>query len=495
MDRVSSENIIVSSPADQKVIEQGHQLGDWFIFRDERHFGPLSSKQVSRALLKRYVSIEHFIWRPGFHDWVPIKDVECFRACGTDTIKNMTDDDFSRLSRLGSVDKVNFSTDGTDLSFTEQLHNNVDIILDDMVSQRFLKRISKALPEKYREKLDKTIDDIGLSRSEWMFKRASIILFAVTVLFGMVLILSTARDKSFIETLPKDTQTQLYNVSAIPLDITEPAFTMMLRDQNAKDPTLVGATNLPIGSDISIEIMGDPQSLLGAHRFAKTYQFKLSSKIFQSDPIREVTGQFVPPGYYDVFVSCKACGANQENLELFRQRYLFGVQDLRVYRTDLLNFHQQTRKSARLELDELIDIQSSLRDQYQTSVDTFVKFSSAKDVVGWNKASADWLPVQKKLIELFEQMKSREFTEKIYYLEIYERMRKLSQQIFELHMMQDKIINEPSSVQSLVNLTSETSSQVNLSLLFEKSQLDLMNANYSKSKGLPSKAGLKVNDL
>ena len=61
-------------------------------------------------------------------------------------------------------------------------------------------------------------------------------------------------------------------------------------------------------------------------------------------------------------------------------------------------------------------------------------------------------------------------------------------------MLQDRVISKEANAEKIAEMTSELSQQINLSLLFVKSQHDLMNANYNKSKGLPSKVGLKLKD-
>ncbi len=492
MDRLSSETQHIVSPVNQQVIEDGHQLSDWFIFRDERHFGPLSSKQVSRYLLKKWISIDHFIWRPGFSQWTKIKEIECFRACGSEVIKNMNDNDFSRAARVGTIDRIQFEQNQSDLSFTNQVQTGVETIIDEVVQSPIIEKIKGKIPAPYMAKIDRMVSSVGMSRREWLYRRASMILFIMTLVIGVTLLVTSGPEKSFVDELPSDVKQKLYSVSQLPETTQKASFTLIEKDSSLRDPVLMAATNLPVGSQVRIQISGDPTTLLGAHRFQKVIELSLSSKIFQTQPIREVTGQFIPAGFYDVKVTCTSCAKGDQ--DLYEHRYLFGVENHESYKAELRSFHEQTRQNARLELNEIADVVDSLRTQYKTSIDSFVKDSTNDDRKSWGLFSSNWLERQNKLIELFEQMKSREFRKQIYYLPLYERLNRVTGQLFELHMLQDRVISKEANAEKIAEMTSELSQQINLSLLFVKSQHDLMNANYNKSKGLPSKVGLKLKD-
>lgn len=465
-------------------------MSDWFVFRDERHFGPLNSKQVSRYLLKKWISIDHFIWRPGFPQWTKIKEIECFRACGAEVIKNMNDDDFSSAARVGTIDRIQFEGSQNELSFTNQVQTGVETIIDEVVHNPVVEKIRRKIPAPYLAKMDSMISSVGMSRREWLYRRASMVLFVMTFIVGLSILITSGPDKSFVDELPSDVRQKLYSVSQLPETTQKASFTLIERDPSLKDPVLMAATNLPVGSQVRIEITGDATTLLGAHRFQKIIELSLSSKVFQTQPIREVTGQFIPAGFYDVKVTCTSCAKGDQSL--YEHRYLFGVKNHETYKADLRSFHENTRQNARLELNEISDVVSSLKIQYKSSIDSFVKHSTNDDRAGWGLFSANWLERQNKLIELFEQMKSREFRKQIYYLPLYERLNRVTGQLFELHMLQDRVVSKEENAEKIAEMTSELSQQINLSLLFVKSQHDLMNANYSKSKGLPSKVGLKL---
>ena len=236
----------------------------------------------------------------------------------------------------------------------------------------------------------------------------------MTLVIGVTLLVTSGPEKSFVDELPSDVKQKLYSVSQLPETTQKASFTLIEKDSSLRDPVLMAATNLPVGSQVRIQISGDPTTLLGAHRFQKVIELSLSSKIFQTQPIREVTGQFIPAGFYDVKVTCTSCAKGDQ--DLYEHRYLFGVENHESYKAELRSFHEQTRQNARLELNEIADVVDSLRTQYKTSIDSFVKDSTNDDRKSWGLFSSNWLERQNKLIELFEQMKSREFRKQIYYL-------------------------------------------------------------------------------
>lgn len=85
---------------------QKQQFADWFIFRETRHFGPLTTEQINKMLLEKQIALYHHIWRPGFKSWKLIKEEEVFQGIGSNDIEEMSDNDFSYKARLKGIDKI-----------------------------------------------------------------------------------------------------------------------------------------------------------------------------------------------------------------------------------------------------------------------------------------------------------------------------------------------------------------------------------------------------
>lgn len=475
----------------QKQVERGHELGDWFVFRETRHFGPLSTKQVNQFLLSRLISNQHHIWRPGFTQWVPILSIESFRSFGQNEIEKISDNDFSFQAQLGPIDRIKFQE--TDVSFQESggikiLNINVQNVQNE-INEKF-----DAFKISFKELLNELLFTFGINEKHK--NKLAYAIIASTALFfisSFYLLFSGPREVFFVDQLPKEIRQKLVTNAELPENTKAPSLVFFEKDINLQDPVFVGSVNLPLGSKIKVVIEAVPETLLGSFRFQKEIEINLTSPYFQTEPIRGPSGQFLSAGKYKVSVTCLSC--DKENVNLHSSTFSYGIKNIENYKKDLKAFHLSSRESAVLELDELDDLNETLLDQYQNTVSLFNRSIGNKSSESWNKFSANWLSTQKKIVELFEQIQSEELKSKLYYLALYESYGALTRSIFELHVMQDKLMTVGINDPSLREQISEISQDAKLKLSYLKSQTDLMRINYNRSSGLPSKEGLNLNNF
>ncbi len=478
----------IELPQNQKVIEQGHEIGDWFIFRETRHFGPLNTKQISQFLLSRLLSNQHYIWRPGLTEWIQINTIEAFRSFGHKEIEKISDNDFSFQAQLGPIDRIKFQE--TEVSFqdsigTKILNINVQKVQSGITDK--FGQLGLSLNELYNELL------FIFGIKEEKKKYISLGLGALVAFFvsSMVYIsLFGSNEDFFVNKLSKDVREKLTLNAAITENTNAPSMIFLEKDANLKDPIFVGSVNLPIGSKIKININGLPETLMGTFRFSKEIEMTLTSHYFQTEPVRGVSGQFLSPGKYDVTVTCLTC--DKSNLVLNSSVFSFGIPNLETYKKDLKAFQLSSRESANLELDELVDLSDTLLDQYQNSMNSYNRAISSKSNSGWNTFSTSWLSAQKKIVELFEQIQSEELKSKLYYLSLYEAYGSVTRMIFELHVMQDKHILDGRGASGVTEQISELSQDIKLKTSYLKSQTELMKINYNRSSGLPPREGLNL---
>ncbi len=478
-------------PVNQKQVERGHELGDWFIFRETRHFGPLTTKQVNQFLLSRLISNQHHIWRPGFEKWMPIQSIESFRSFGQNEIEKISDNDFSFQAYLGPIDRIKFQE--ADVSFQENtgvkiLNINVQDVQNKINDKYETFRVSS------KELLNELLFTFGLHekhKNKLAYGLITLALFFVVSI--SYLLLSGPRDVFFVDQLPKDIRQKLVTNAALPENTKAPSLVFFEKDKNLQDPVFVGSVNLPLGSKIKVAIEAVPNTLLGSFRFFKEFEISLTSPYFQTEPVRGPSGQFLSAGKYNVSVTCITC--DKENLALHNSTFSYGIGSVEVYKKELNAFHLNTRESSILELDELRDLNETLLDQYQNTAGLFNRSIGSKSADSWNKFSVNWLSTQKKIVELFEQIQSEELKSKLYYLPLYEAYGTLTRALFELHVMQDKLISSGTNEQSLSGQISEVSQDIRLKLTYLKSQTDLMRINYNRSSGLPSNEGLNLNNF
>jgi len=460
------------------IVEQGHILNDWFIFRDERHFGPMSTKQVRYLLSKKMVSSDHFIWRPGFTGWTPIGGVESFRSYGRDEIDVLSDDDFSKKAMLSGIDRIGWEKN--EIDFIDKRNANAY----ELEKVRFAKTTRAP---KFMEKLNNLY---GVFGSDFKYGQAVIGFVAFACLFGGLVTANKTQKITMLEGFSSAVQERLVAISEQPDSTRNPRFVSFEKSASTGDPILISATNLPLGSRVLIDITGKSETLLGSYRFNQKFEMDLDSKIFSTPTLRQASGKFIPAGTYSVVAKCLSC--EEVNQKLFAKDFTFGVKDRGVYSAALTKFHSETRQNARLELIELGDLSGNLNQQFENTTQRFARAVVGKEIPRWERFSASWLLNQRKLIDLFEQMETPEFQEKLYYLSLYNAYDSVVKDIFELHILQDELIKTDLSEQSQIVAESKLSQKIKVELAALKSSLNLMNVNYNKTNGLPEKSGLKL---
>ncbi len=468
-----------------KLIEQGHDLGDWFIFRENRHFGPLTAKKINQLLFSHLLSLEHHIWRPGFNGWVKLKDIEAFRSYGKNQIELITDNDFSFQAELGPIDRIKFQEN--DISFVE--NDKVKILQIDLKSEvtQKLNSLSEKIVSNYYQVLEFLKID-----KKYAFKVA-IGITSIFILSNILLIYSfiiSPHKNNLVSELPYEVRRQLIQNAIAPATLINPRILLVEKDKGLKDPVLVGSVNLPFDAKIKIIIEGKPETLNGTYRFRKQFNLVLTSPIFQTEPIRGATGEFISPGEYLVKVICESCETKDKTLT--STTYRFGITNSEKYIKELREFHIKTRESANIELDELDDLSETLMDQYQRTISIYNRSINSKNLESWNKFAVGWLATQKKIVDMFDQIATEDFKSKVYYLPIYEAYGVITRLIFELHVTQDKYLSGETKNLEVVEKTRQLSEDIKLKMSYLNSQTDLMRINYTRSSGLPSQDGLNL---
>ena len=369
------KNEKIENTVETSIVEHGHILNDWFIFREERHFGPMSTKQVRYLLSKKMIASSHFIWRPGFTGWTAIGQVESFRSYGRDEIDNLTDDDFSKRAMLGGIDRIGWEKN--EIDFIDKKNSNAYELEQVRMTRAYRNVLSEPL---FMEKLN---NFFGLFGSDFRYGQALVGFLAVAFLFAGIVTANRVDTSSTLAGFSTAIQERLTTISEKTETIRNPSFAMFEKASASGDPILVSATNLPLGTRVLIDVIGKPDTLMGAYRFNQKFEMNIDSKIFSTDPIREASGKFIPAGTYTVFAKCLSCGEADRNL--FAKEFTFGMKDRDAYTAGLAKFHEETRQNARLELMELGDLSGNLNQQFAITSQRFARAVTGRDVSRWER--------------------------------------------------------------------------------------------------------------
>lgn len=467
-------------PEGMNLVERGHILGDWFVFRDDRHFGPLSSQQVRGFLESKLLSTGHHIWRPGFDGWTAISEIEGFKSYGKAKIKIYSDEEFSYKGKLGHIDRIGKEVSSLDFAEGAKPYTREEIEASVLHKEEIIKNVSLRSMKSY---FGFGADYLNLGRLMGALIVASVI---GAIMFKNI----EARNLDALSGLKEDASNVLRAASAGSDNRKDPEFKAIEKSKGVADPVLIFGTDLPIGTNLVISITGIEGTLLGSYRFFQSTPVVLTEKIFKTSAIREVSGKFIPPGNYNVQVTCVDCVEN--NKIIYDQAHTFGVSNQVEYQKNLSSYQAEVREDIGLELDELEDLSFAIFAQYKDSANMFMDFSVSKNLAGWQKFSAEWLVKQKKLIDLFAEVKTEKFQSSVYFIDYYNAYEKVVTRIFELHLLQDSTLvvgrNSKKNSAEMSNLVREA----NRELSVIKAQLQISRIEFNRASGMPKAPKLNL---
>ena len=317
-----------------KLLEKGRDLKDWYIFRDEKHYGPFSYDDVSNFIKSDLIQMRHHIWRPGFDVWMRVEDLSEL-SCLQDSKaprKNLTDNDFESL-------------------FTEEIAVTEDMDFD--------------APE------SPNAQQVDINTKN---KNSLIVLSVIfSVAFsGLLYVFMNSKDDLYsFARLPDVQKSKLEIISESPIKgSADIRFQSYLSKMNTGDPVIVFSTNLPKDTEIEYNLKGVEGTLVGLHRYADSkIAYVPSDKIFESKPLRRSTGEYIPAGVYSLFVSCTKC----ENEVSFKDKIEYYPKGKIQYKKDINQFNESVRYNAKLELGELEQITTNVKQQFDETRKAFEK--------------------------------------------------------------------------------------------------------------------------
>lgn len=422
------------------LIDKGRGETDWYIFRDQRHFGPFSYDKITELIELGAVNLHHHVWRPGFDDWTEISKIDELASYFKDNEeqKKLEDTEFE-FSLKQSIEKnVKFDEQETAVRVAE-------------------------IPSLELEKINR-------------YKKVNLYLTGALSLIVLVslgfYLLSNSTTESF-RNLNSYQKTKLTNISKTKVNAGDVRFDGFLSALSAGDPVFVFASNLKESTSVTYSLIGVRDTLIGQHRLKISDTVK-SDGIFESKPLRLKNGKFIPAGEYYVNVSCSDCIDKtllKKKVKYFPMGETAYAKDLKVYKTKIF-------ESKKLEISELENIILTVEKQISRTKSSYSKIKGRQS---WNNFSKSWLTVQNDLVGLFAQLDKAAMKDKIYHLSAYMSLKDLVKQTFELHVNQnikfDKNIKAKTAAAAKI---ASLSSVVDLNLISLKNEVKSANLEIQK---------------
>lgn len=80
----------------------------WYVFREQKHFGPFTTNSVLIFLKRGFISKDHYVWQEGRSTWTKIADVDTFNVSIAEEALRMSDDEFVSISGIKRENLTDF---------------------------------------------------------------------------------------------------------------------------------------------------------------------------------------------------------------------------------------------------------------------------------------------------------------------------------------------------------------------------------------------------
>lgn len=323
--------------------------------------------------------------------------------------------------------------------------------------------------------------------------------FALFVVIGLILGLSLLHRQSeaLLAQVPDEDAAALREVLELrPMETLSSAKIVRI-PESGRGVSLLIAVNAARTADLSLHVQGVPKTLVGHYQFESRIPLKWNDshpRLFEVRDIRDVDGSFLPVGEYLISLECPNCGA-QPITAMATTRMSVGMspQDAQ-YKMDLARFHEQARKRAQIELNELTQIHQALLQQLNQSSAKFSKLLKLKDasvrVRNWQTFSQSWTHLHGQILDAFTNLDDAEFLRALFYGKIYQDLRGVAEQIKNLHGRQGEKLVWVGRDSKLDQDVSSYEQTANEGVEKTDRSIELMRSLLVSSKGFPPREGL-----
>lgn len=125
------------------------QTDHWFVFRDQRHFGPFTTNSVLIFLRRGFISKKHYVWKAGQTAWQPIGTLEVFNIPIAEEALAITDAEFVQLSGIEREDLVGYFQSHQSLSSSQSQKSKLSGVTElyETLKQKLNFRIKENISE------------------------------------------------------------------------------------------------------------------------------------------------------------------------------------------------------------------------------------------------------------------------------------------------------------------------------------------------------------
>ena len=399
----------------------------WYVFRNERHFGPFSIQWIQELLSLGVIHQDHHVWQPKLEEWKPIHSFENLRAYGHGvTLQKLSDNDFESILQAEDYKaEKRFEVDALDFAEPETAPKAPT---SDVVIKRPLTQVLEQALLKARQRLIEFREDHP--RKALGAGVASVALMAWGIFIVATGIHLSGAEKNLIDRLSTMDQAVVGEILSVKAsDSGLQAGVFSTRDRGE----IVLVTNLADQSPVELLIQGVQGTLVGYQRWNKTLNLKADQYV-TAIPAEILPAGKVPAGEYKVTV--KAAG-----IASFHWRHTLENAD--AYREQLNQYNSAMNAQRVLEQDEIAQVHRKLQEHFDFTLGEFQKLRrlrGKKKARVWKKHISNWQQDQARFDQVFASLSSEDFVNQLVYAKSYTTLSGISRDIASLQSLQETLI-------------------------------------------------------
>jgi hypothetical protein len=214
---------------------------------------------------------------------------------------------------------------------------------------------------------------------------------------------------------------------------THPSAVVSVRS-DAKHQWLELESNLPDQTELTIQIDGKPESLIGHFYLSTMIRRKVQNGRLKTPPLQTADGQPLPEGIYKIVVICQNC----KQQRLTEDEFSVGNTTSSAYRQRLEFYHARLGKQAQAELTELYEWTQTLLQQLVETQNSFAH----KDVQSWAHFHDEWSQMEEQMEVAMKAWTPAFLQEEFYYGTVYAKIKRVAATIRDIHSEQSEQISQ-----------------------------------------------------
>ncbi len=470
----------------------------WFIYVQDHHEGPFNLNEVHEKQISNIVTDDTFVWCEGMGDWQPLPQVpELYRELKNKSqpLQEKTEGTQPSVATGPTLIKPAGQYTAAKAKSNSKVPLIGGVILVPVLGIGAFVGLSHFASEELHSKLRPTFSKI-LTKAPFL-----------SPLIKVVPALPDLKGSDLKE---------LEGAMISPIDQgVKIAFALSTADP--KRPFFYVSSNLPSGTKLDVNIIGNGETLLNSLQFFGQNSTILNAGLGKTEVFLSDGASSIPEGEYSVYVS--ESSEQEESIKgglstlapvkpsviapqvakgahfVFTKTYFLGGEKDQNYATRLKAFHEKIKSDAEKELQELKQYADILSDQFSRLPESFERIYRAKKIksamkASWQKDMTQWQQLSGQMDERMQAWTKETIQANYFYGKLYEIIKGTTESFKKYFDLLNNYVEKPSDKNAFEIQKGKAYSEAKEALDILQTKVNMMINAPKTATGLPTKEGL-----